>query len=286
MIVVDETLPTDLATGGYRLSMQLTHQQQTSGKVTQFWVQSTGDYAVYLPLGLRDYRSSTETPGIHGRVTHMGSPAEGIDLSLQFFNGDSWSTAATTRTDSDGRYLFTALSSQSPGQKYYVLFGPNTTMPQYLHNWLGPTITDYKGGTLVAGGDFDIANVDLVSPAPGATVTLPAPFTWNRRGLAGDTYRWGLFDPSGNDSWWSDNLGDVGTFTFGALPSGGVYGKPYGWNVYVFRSPDSYGLSYYHRRVTFSPTQGPTIEPKLRRRPVLKDAFWWEAQRHEAGTSP
>ena len=66
---------------------------------------------------------------------------------------------------------------------YYVRYGPNDTDDRYLWNWYGPDITSYTAASGVAGGDFDIADVELLSPDPGATVTLPETFTWRRREL-------------------------------------------------------------------------------------------------------
>jgi hypothetical protein len=270
-ISIEQTLPSSLAQGGYRLGVHLTHQQQTSGKTTQFWVQAREQRPVFLPLILRNYQASTEPPGIHGRVTYNGAAASNVELRLRFYNGAAWSTAATTRTDGNGRYLFTGIASLGSGQKYYVLYGSNSTDPQRLYRWFGPDITAYTEGMLVAGGDFDIANVDLVSPAPGATVTLPAIFRWRQRGLAGDTYRFGLFDPNGSDAWGTDPLGNVDSFMLSGLPSGAVYGKQYGWQVWVCNGPDSCGLSFYYRSVTFSPSQKPMIQPDLHRWPAARD---------------
>jgi len=152
-------------------------------------------------------------------VTYNGAAAPGISLDLRFYNGTTWSTVATTSTDGDGRYRFTGAASLSPGQTYYVRYGPNNSDSRYVFAWYGPDITTYTAGLAVAGGDFDIANVVLLSPAPGATVSLPVTFNWQRRGIAGDTYRVGLFDLETGDEWITDDLGDVGSFTMTGLPN-------------------------------------------------------------------
>jgi photosystem II stability/assembly factor-like uncharacterized protein len=190
--------------------------------------------------------------GIHGTVTYNEAGAAGIELLLRHFDGAAWSTAATTYTDAQGGYRFTGAPSLGLDQTYYVGYGPNTTDDRYLYTWYGPDITAYTMGQSVSGGDFDIANVDMLSPAPRATVTLPATFTWQPRGIASDTYGWGLFDPSGDDTWWTDDIGAVSSFQLTGLPPGATYGHEYGWYVYVFNGPDSYGTSYYYRPVTFA----------------------------------
>lgn len=189
--------------------------------------------------------------GINGRVTFKGAAAAGIGLQLRFYDGSSWSTAATTTTDSSGRYRFTGAASLGAGQKYYVRFGPNSTNSAYLSGWWAPQITAYTGGATTPGGDFDIANVALQSPANNASVHLPAAFAWQTRGIATDTYRLELFDLDTGDGWTTSDLGNVGSVNLTGLPPGAVFDQMYGWDVLVFNGPDSYGVSYYYRRVTF-----------------------------------
>jgi hypothetical protein len=195
----------------------------------------------------------TTSPGIFGKMTYDGAGAAGIALTLRHWNGSSWSTAATSDTDDQGNYRFTGAPSLGSGQLYYVRYGFNTSDDRYLFAWYGPDIPSYSAGQGAAGGDFDIANVDMLSPAPGATVSLPATFTWEPRGIASDTYGWGLFDPTSDDAWWTDDIGAVSSFQLTALPDGAVYGHVYGWHVYVFDGPDSYGSSFYYQTVTFVP---------------------------------
>lgn len=189
--------------------------------------------------------------GIHGRVRYNGAASEGIELRLRYFNGSSWSTAATTTTDCAGRYVFTGAASLGAGQKYYVRYGPNSTVPNYVSNWYGPDLMSYTAGTRLYGGDFDLANVNLIAPTSGAGVTLPATFNWQRRGIATDTYRWYLFDPGSSDAWITNDLGYAGSFTLTGLPGGAQTGKEYGWYVRVYRGSYSFGKSFYYRRITF-----------------------------------
>jgi hypothetical protein len=201
--------------------------------------------------------------GIHGRVTYKGKAASGITLNLELWDGSSVSTAATTRTDGDGRYLFTGVPSLGPGEEYNVRYGPNRTDARYLSSWLAHTITSYTSGTAVAGGDFDIANIELISPPWGATVKPPQTFTWSRRGATGDSYRWRMFDPTGDTWWMSGDLGDVGSYTLPGMPGGVYYGKEYGWFVRVYRGLGSYGQSFHYGTITFSAAMGQTVQPQL-----------------------
>jgi len=50
------------------------------------------------------------------------------------------------------------------------------------------------------------------------------------------------------------------------------YGKEYGWNVYVFHRPDSYGLSHYAFGVTFPASASAADQPPLERQPMQERA--------------
>ena len=214
----------------------------------------TGQRLLYLPLLVRAptptpmlTATSTRTPtrtatpsrtptsqpaGIYGRVTYYGSAVSGAPLTLRFWNGTTWSEKASTTTGADGSYLFGSVPSLGAGQVYYVRYRQDTD-DRYLFGWYGPEITVYTSGARQRGGSFDIANVTLLAPESGSSLPLPITFTWQQRGIPGDTYRWHLFDPGGYYSWLSNDLGAVGGATLSGLPEGAVYGKLYGWDVYV-----------------------------------------------------
>ena len=191
--------------------------------------------------------------GIYGRVTYTEAAAPGIELRLRFDDGASWSTAATTSTDGDGRYCFAGAPSLGVGQTYYVRYGPNTSDERYVGDWYCPYLTSYEAGFKVHGGDFDIADVELGTPEDRSTLSLPATFTWERRAVSGSTYGWGFRDPNGTDSWWTGDRGDVTSYTLSGLPSGAIWGWPYDWYAYVFQGPENYGTSFEVRRMWLSP---------------------------------
>ncbi|HUW12396.1 MAG TPA: S8 family serine peptidase, partial [Anaerolineae bacterium] len=229
----------------------------------------TLDFRLYLPLMIVHRPATTATPtatahlpaGIYGRMTYNGASVSGVELRLRFWDGSSWSTASSVSTRSDGGYRFAEVPSLQANQSYYVRYGPNSDDDRYLYDWYTATIRDYQAGTRLHGGSFDIANVEMISPASGSTVALPATFTWRRRDLARDTYRFRLFDPNSDEKWRSQDLGDVSSLLLEDLPPGAVYGREYGWDVWVCRGEDSCGSSYYYRRVTFSPAQGGAAVP-------------------------
>jgi 5-hydroxyisourate hydrolase-like protein (transthyretin family) len=182
--------------------------------------------------------------GITGRVTNRGAPDPNITLNLRWYDGQQWSTRATVTTDTNGRYTFIGVPGLGVGESYYVRFGPNTTDANRLWSWVGPTMQAYTTGASAPGGDFDVANVPLASPAHGALVRLPTTFVWQQRGVAGDTFRWWLQDPATDDAWSSTNFLTGDRFTLSALPEGAVYDRPYQWYVRVYNGDNGYGISF------------------------------------------
>ena len=220
---------------------------------------------IYLPVILRSYAfPSGPTPsptvpgqaGISGRVTYNGVAAASIVLTLQRWDGANTSPADATITDGQGHYRFSNAPALPAGHVYFVMFGPNNTDDRYLYRWFGPDISAYSPGMAVSGGDFDIADVELLAPAPDARVTFPAAFAWQRRGIAGDSYQLYLADLSGEDEWWTDALGDVGSFVLTGLAENMSYDHEYGWSVRVYAAPDSLGDSFYYSTVTFLDSGG------------------------------
>jgi hypothetical protein len=55
----------------------------------------------------------------------------------------------------------------------------------------------------------------------------------------------------------------VGGVTRTGLPSGGQYGKVYGWYPHPYNGSDSFGIPYYYRRITFSSSAANAPDMKL-----------------------
>jgi hypothetical protein len=142
--------------------------------------------------------------------------------------------------------------------------------PGRLLGWQTWWIRHYSGCDLHA-GDFDIADIALVSPGDGATVSLPRTFYWTPRpATPSDDYEFDLYDPTDGDPWWwtDPTLGYVGSYTLSSLPSGFSPWTEYAWEVWVY-GPDGYGISYEGRAVTFSnagngPAESAVPDPRLR----------------------
>jgi uncharacterized repeat protein (TIGR01451 family) len=191
-------------------------------------------------------------PGIQGYVTFNGAPAGGVFLELRHFDGQQYSTQLSLYTDGSGYYNFTNAPSLPPGQFYYVRY-LNQADPSRLSFWATAQITSFAAGGAVGAGNFDLADVALVAPDPGATVALPAPFQWARRpATPTDSYQLSLFDPIGDAFGQTGLLGYVNGVTLTGLPGNFHSGTPYGWYVAVNTPDGGYGESYYYRRVTFN----------------------------------
>jgi hypothetical protein len=130
---------------------------------------------IFLPL------VSQPLPLISGQVTLNGAPVEGVSLELRFYNGANFSTAATTSTGPDGIYEFAGVPSLAPGQSYYVRYRNYSSTPGRLWVWGAKPLTVYTAGTAAAGGNFDIADIALASPADNVSAALPIDFQWTPR---------------------------------------------------------------------------------------------------------
>ncbi len=196
--------------------------------------------------------------GIQGRVTCRGAPATGVFLVLVHVVGDTATELQMAQTWEGGRYAFASAPSLGAGESYYVKFPNDEGDPSYVSGWYGPDITTYQAGDDVHGGDFDIASIDLLAPADGAAVGLPAEFSWEPRAFGSYSYSWLLYDEAAGRRWASRDLGNVGAFTLSSLPDGVEYGRDYRWYVRIYESQDSFGYTYYWRTVRFTPQPSPT----------------------------
>ena len=195
--------------------------------------------------------------GIAGHVSLNGAPIAGIPLELRFFDGAAFSTLAPTTTGADGGFSFLGVPSLGAGQTYYVRYSNTNGTPGQLWLWATRTLTSYTAGSNVVIGNFDIADIALVSPTDGATVALPFTFLWTPRpATPSDTYEFDLYDPAdGNPIFFTDPpLGYVGNYTLNGLPSGFHRNVQYGWEIWVYDPDGGSGLSYETRGVSFSNT--------------------------------
>jgi hypothetical protein len=218
---------------------------------------------VFLPL------ITKPREGIHGLVTLNGNPLVGVFLELRFYDGAVWSTLATTTTGTDGYYAFLNMPGFGAGQKYYVLYSNPDGTPGRLWVWGTRELTSYSAGSPIAIGDFDIANIALVSPVDGATVSVPRTFQWTPRpATPTDSYEFNLYDFNDLDPYFFIEVGYVDNYTLNSLPEGFNVGNQYAWEIWVYSPDGGFGISYETRDVYFSnsgfsvPTAAQPTQPK------------------------
>lgn len=198
---------------------------------------------------------SPPPPGIVGRVTEGTGAAPGVVVQLRLYDGNEDRTVMTATTAGDGTYRFANPATLLPTELYYVLYENTDNREGRLSVYGTASIDTYTAGERVEVPAFDIKDIVFRSPASGATVALPAPFTWSKRGVPGDAYRWELLEsPSLQPVFVSPDLGDSDTYVLASLPAGVVMGRQYAWAVRVYGVPRddfNYGASRLARPVTF-----------------------------------
>ncbi|HZW04124.1 MAG TPA: hypothetical protein VFF68_09370 [Anaerolineaceae bacterium] len=225
-------------------------------------VQRAGeDTFVYLPV-IANCKSI-----ISGRVTFDGAAAPGIMLTLELTDGDNWTVVQQTKTAADGSYQFSCMAEPTAGFYYEVWYengsvagSQNVKTDQHLTFWVSKPIQSLNGN--IAGVNFDIADVELLGPF--GTVQLPATFTWTKRSITADKYRFYLFEPNGILEYTSNSLGYVNSYKLNSLPSGFTYSSstPYGWSVVVDDGSGGMGIPYWYIQITLksSTTQSNSLE--------------------------
>lgn len=214
-----------------------------------FGLSSWTDWACAVTTGLP----------LTGTVTDNGITVGGTEIQLQFYNGSIWSTYATTTTDASGNYQFLYPPLLGGEQSLYILWFNNDNNASRLASWSCFSVTWFTTEPSAYQCNFDLDNVDLLSPISGATVSLPSTFIWSQRFSPTESYELNLADISDyNSYWWTGPLGYVDRYTLNGLPSGFVPDQQYDWWMWVY-GPDGYGISNYSYSITFS-NEGARLE--------------------------
>lgn len=182
--------------------------------------------------------------GIYGFITLNKEPIAGIPVDLRFFNGNVWSTADSTTTDSQGLYFFPDAAQLAPGQEYYVRYQGN--QPGRLSFWGTQVLNSYYPFWQIEIGSFDLKDIPLVSPSDGSDVNFPETFTWGKRiGFPTDNYVYAVYDASDLDPFGTTSpLGFVNSVTIFGLPASFEPGKSYTWEMWTVGADGSVGISF------------------------------------------
>jgi hypothetical protein len=209
--------------------------------------------------------------GIYGLVSQDGVPAGGVNINLNLREGSNVTTIMTVATDPNGNYSFLGAPSLGSGQQYFVYYPNSEDVASRVTFWAGFLINSYTAGDELNGADFDIANINLVTPAPASVVTLPTTFTWNPRPASpGDSYEFNLIDDETQQTYFYTNppLGYVNSYTLNSLPGNMVYDESYGWTIWAYGpggslSAGNFGASYFAYGVTFVQSAAHTHTPTI-----------------------
>ena len=205
----------------------------------------------YLPIVLKGYDIPS---GIYGYVTQSGLPEAGVTLALWHGYLTTENVVATTVTDSSGYYAFHKVPSitQGTGNGYFVRYaydiGNNDNVLGRLSYWKTHVIEAYTTDQKFNIGNFDIGDVELVSPGYSDSQKLPITFYWKERPqITSDSYQ--LIFLNGFST---PLLGYMDRYTLSNL-NGMNLNSPYGWYVTINETDGAKGLSRFMRSITFIP---------------------------------
>ena len=215
----------------------------------------------YLPLLSRNAGGR-----LFGQVTENGSKAPGVPLTLCRLNSPAdtrCTSVGSTTTIADGSYAFYNPPALETGQKYLAFFQNTTNTKGCLRYWQTRSLVTYTVGSQVQLGNFDIADIKLISPTLPVTVTLPVTFTWQVRSASpSDSYEFDLYEPQNGSPlfYTKPPLGHVGSYRLNNLPSGFFANTRYAWEVWAYAPDNAFGISLEARLVAFAlPASPPTV---------------------------
>lgn len=191
------------------------------------------------------------TLGIFGWVTNGGEPATGITITLGVYQDSVYQwKIAEAQTDENGIYAFYDIPSSSAGESYGVRYENAAEQAGLLAFWYSNPFANYAAGDSYPGGDFDLANLPLLSPNSSAPQSWPITFRWSPR-----SFLWApddVYQVDIGSAYYSDYLLGDSSLTLQSLPDVLSAGIAYEWTVWVF-GETGYGRALEKFSVVFSP---------------------------------
>jgi hypothetical protein len=201
---------------------------------------------VYLPSVLRQ---EPEGLGLWGHVTEHGQGVSGVQVLLRHIVVGQGAVITHSTTSGDlGIFSFTGLPTVDGQTAYFEFRYVNTSDPTRVSIAFRPRPVAYTEGTMVEGGDLEIANLAQVTPSDGATVTLPASFTWTPNGVSTNYTLW--ISCAGTTR--SVHPSNPDQYTLDSLPAGLSYDVECDWYVSATGPGTFYTRSYENVQVTFA----------------------------------
>jgi hypothetical protein len=133
----------------------------------------------------------------------------------------------------------------------------NTSDETRLQRWTTAALGAYAAGQAVHMGDFDIASIPLLEPAPGAEFSAANDwFRWTKRMASPtDNYALAFYKSTNGGSFpsaLSVPLGWVDQHWIGSWPTGFDTGVVYTWTVHIIGAEGLFGTNFYRRAFCFS----------------------------------
>lgn len=214
---------------------------------------------VYLP-----YIARPSTDYATGTLTDNGAPVAGQTVVLM---------RSTTGNVSGGYYPYDRAVTDANGAFSLLRPALTTTNHKYYIRWQNPNSTSSDGRLVafysyVAGNTttnhnypINIHDVVLNSPGNGASVYMPAYFTWTRRSTTTDSYVLELYMNGLDDSPnFTDQLGYTDRVTVTGLPSDAETNTEYYWSIRVHTPSVGYGEAYWANSISFKTLSGPALD--------------------------
>jgi hypothetical protein len=202
----------------------------------------SAEFAIFLPW----VRQNNGT--ITGSITLRGEPVSGQPVTLTL-NDYSGSVDLVTYSGPDGRYIFQPSPAMALAERHHVSWEQNGAERALLLAWICSEVTGPPGSQPLC--SFDIAGVPPLSPLNCEPLDLPVTFTWQARGLPGESYSMVFTDVDyGKEFNLQMDLTSAGSYTLTTLPEELFQQRCYRWGITV-HGPNGSGKAVEDGRVMF-----------------------------------
>jgi hypothetical protein len=170
-----------------------------------------------------------------------------VAIEFSTDGGETFHDFAETVSDASGNFTLPVPSLQNNQQVYDVYWRNTAENEAWLGSFYGNIATILHAQNHY---NMDIANIYLVSPDPGASVSLPVTFIWQRRTTLTDDYGVGLSNGDESKFRTVSGLGYADRATMTTVPDWVVVNAKNYWYG-VVQTPDGIGFSYWMYEIYF-----------------------------------
>ena len=215
-----------------------------------------------------DQTQTTDTGAlgtITGALANNGLVASNTSVFLEYCNAaGNCSQVSSVITDIYGVYTFSAAPLNA--SETYQVKRVNDADISLLGAVFLPRINSLASNQTIAGGNFDIANVDLGKPVGGCgELTIGVNFSWDpniyRGSVPPEQYQLIIYDDTDNDPYWNSGSLGLGITVYqmntSNFPTELSVDVPYDWYVNIDDGSGTYNRSFESRALTFNSTGCP-----------------------------